>query len=188
MVTADGAGPASAPTGGQAAGVADRRDLLGEIVAVCREDLAAPRLTTEHWQESLRACCRELRAWYRSHPGKPALARAEDLTPFGSADLLRPADVLVAFFLDLGLSPQATYRAWPVTVLRVSGFAEMRDAWHDRPPAGSGPAAWTGVPPNPAAGELPYLRRIADVSASEPPDVLFESVLNMLIAGVTAMM
>ncbi|MGF1341737.1 hypothetical protein ACQSMD_16705 [Streptomyces flavovirens] len=44
------------------------------------------------------------------------------------------------------------------------------------------------MPPNPAAGELPHLRRIEDVSASEPPGVLFESVLSMLIEGVTAMM
>ncbi|MFF1465617.1 TetR/AcrR family transcriptional regulator C-terminal domain-containing protein [Streptomyces sp. NPDC058330] len=168
--------------------MAARRDLLGEIVAVCRVDQPQPRLTTEHWQESLRAYCRELRAWYRSHPGMPALARAEDLTPFASADLLRPDDVLVGLFLDLGLSPQDAYRAWSVTVLQVSGFAEMWDAWHDRPPAGSDPDAWAGVPPNPAAGELPHLRRIEDVSASEPPHVLSESVLTILIAGVTAMM
>ncbi|MFJ2899225.1 TetR/AcrR family transcriptional regulator [Streptomyces sp. NPDC087218] len=167
--------------------VADRRDLLGEIVAVCRSDRPQPRLDPDRWQESLRVHCRELRVWYRAHPGMLALARAEDLTPFASADLLRPDDALVGFFLDLGFSPRNAYRAWSITVLQVAGFAEVWDAWHDRPPPGSDPAAWTGVPPDPAAGELPHLRRVAAESASEPPDVLFESVLTMLIAGLEAM-
>ncbi|MEU0763087.1 TetR/AcrR family transcriptional regulator [Streptomyces microflavus] len=167
--------------------VADRRDLLGEIVAVCRSDRPHPQLDTGRWQESLRTYCRELRAWYRAHPGMLALARAEDLTPFASVGLLRADDLLVEFFLDLGLSPQNAYRAWSVTVLQVSGFAEVWDAWHDRPPPGSDPAAWTGVPPDPAAGELPHLRRLAAESVVEPPDALFETVLAMLIAGVEAM-
>ncbi|GAA0442311.1 TetR/AcrR family transcriptional regulator [Streptomyces sp. NPDC046215] len=167
--------------------VADRRDLLGEMVAVCQRARPQPRLDTDRWQESLRTYCRDLRAWYRAHPGMPALARAEDLTPFASADLLRPDDILVEFFLGLGLSPQNAYRAWSITVLQVSGFAEMWDAWHDRPPPGTDPAAWTGVPSNLAAGELPHLRRVIAESDFEPPDVLFESVLTMLIAGVEAM-
>lgn len=168
--------------------MADRRDLLGEIVALCQKNRPQPRLDADRWQESLRTYCRELRAWYRGHPGMLALARAEDLTPFASADLLRPDDILVGFFLDLGLSPQNASRAWSITVLQVSGFAEIWGAWHDRPPPGSGPAGWTGVPPNPAPGELPHLRRVAAESESEPPDVLFESVLTMLIAGVETMM
>ncbi|MFE3316464.1 TetR/AcrR family transcriptional regulator, partial [Embleya sp. NPDC059213] len=77
--------------------VADRRDLLREIVDVCRRDRPQPRLHVDRWQESLRAYCRDLRAWYRAHPGMLALARAEDLTSFASADLLRPDDVLVGF-------------------------------------------------------------------------------------------
>ncbi|MFD6797773.1 TetR/AcrR family transcriptional regulator [Streptomyces cyaneofuscatus] len=167
--------------------VADRRDLLGEIVAVCQSDRPQPRLDTERWQESLRTYCRDLRAWYRAHPGMLALARAEDLTPFASTDLLRPDDILVGFFLDLGFSPQNAYRAWSISILHVSGFTEVWDAWHDRPPPGSDPAAWTGVPTDPAAGELPHLRRLAAESAVEPPDILFEAVLTMLIAGVEAM-
>ncbi|MBZ6476464.1 TetR/AcrR family transcriptional regulator [Streptomyces griseocarneus] len=168
--------------------VTDRHDLLGEIVAVCQSDRPQPRLDTGRWQESLRTYCRDLRAWYRVHPGMLALARAEDLTPFASADLMRPDDILVGFFLDLGLSPQNAYRAWSITVLQVSGFAEIWDAWHDRPPPGSDLPGWTGVPPNSATGELPHLQRVAAQSAYEPPDVLFESVLTMLIAGVEAMM
>ncbi|MEE1792158.1 TetR/AcrR family transcriptional regulator C-terminal domain-containing protein [Streptomyces sp. BE308] len=138
-------------------------------------------------QESLRTYCRELRAWYRGHPGMPALARAEGPTPFASADPLRPDDILVGFFPGLGLSRRNASRAWSITILRVSGFAEIREAWHDRPPPGSAPAGWTGVPPNPAPGELPHLRRIAAESESEPPDVLFASVLTMLVAGVESM-
>ncbi|MFJ6569951.1 TetR/AcrR family transcriptional regulator [Streptomyces sp. NPDC091292] len=167
--------------------VADRRDLLREIVAVCQSDRPQPRLDADHWQDSLRTYCRDLRAWYRAHPGMTALARAEDLTPFTSTDLLRPDDTLVGFFLDLGLSPQDAYRAWSITVLQVSGFAEMWDAWHDRPATGADPAAWTGVPPDPGAGELPHLRRVVAETAYEPPDALFESVLAMLVAGVDAM-
>jgi AcrR family transcriptional regulator len=168
--------------------VVDRHDLLGEIVGIWQSDRPRPRLDTDRWQESLRTYCRDLRAWYRAHPGMLALARAEDLTPFASADLLGPDDILVGFFLDLGFSPQNAYRAWSITVLQVSGFAEIWDAWHDRPPAGADPAAWTGVPPDPAAGELPHLRRVAAESAAEPPDVLFESVLTMLVAGLEALM
>lgn len=117
----------------------------------------------------------------------PTLARAEDLTPFASADPLRPDDILVGVFPDLGLSPQNASRAWSITILRVSGFAEIREAWHDRPPPGSDQAGWTGVPPNPAPGEIPHLRRVAAESESEPPDVLFGSVLTILVAGVESM-
>ncbi|MEV6075122.1 TetR/AcrR family transcriptional regulator C-terminal domain-containing protein [Streptomyces sp. NPDC052069] len=145
----------------------------------------SPRLDADRRQESLRTYCRELRAWYRGHPGMPALARAEG--PFASADPLRRDDILVGFFPDLGLSPQNASRAWSITILQVSGFAAIREAWHDRPPPGSDPAGWTGVPPSPAPGELPHLRRIAAESESEPPDVLFESVLTMLVAGVESM-
>ncbi|WP_282791654.1 TetR/AcrR family transcriptional regulator [Streptomyces sp. CC224B] len=168
--------------------VADRRDLLKEIVAVCQGDRPRPQLDTARWQESLRAYCRALRAWYRAHPGMLALARAEDLTPFASTEMSRPDDALVGFFLDLGLSPRNAYRAWTITVLQVSGFTEVWDAWHDRPPAGADPAAWTGVPPDPTAdAQLPHLRRLAAASAAEPPDDLFETVLTMLVAGVEAM-
>ncbi|OLT36984.1 hypothetical protein BJF79_06315 [Actinomadura sp. CNU-125] len=167
--------------------VSDRRDLLGEMVAVCQSDRPRPSLDTGRWQESLRTYCRELRAWYRAHPGMLALARAEDLTPFASPDLLRADDTVVGFFLELGLSPQDAYRAWSITVLQVAGFAEVWDAWHDRPPAGPDPAAWTGVPPQTAPAALPNLRRLASESVNEPPDALFESVLTMLIAGVQDM-
>ncbi|MBT2214134.1 TetR/AcrR family transcriptional regulator [Actinomadura sp. NEAU-AAG7] len=168
--------------------VADRRDLLAEMVAVCQSDRPRPRLDPHRWPESLRAYCRELRSWYRAHPGMPALARAEDLTPFASSDLLRADDALVGFFLELGLSPRDAYRAWSVTVLQVAGFAEIWDAVHDRPPPGLDPAGWTGVPPGTPAAALPHLRLLAAESAGEPPDALFESVLTMLVAGVRAML
>ncbi|WP_083982253.1 TetR/AcrR family transcriptional regulator [Actinomadura hibisca] len=167
--------------------VADRRDLLGEMVAVCQGDRPEPRLDAARWQESLRAYCRDLRSWYRAHPGMLALARAEDLTPFASPDMLRADDTLVGFFLDLGLSPQDARRAWSITVLQVAGFAEIWDAWHDRPPPGLDPAAWTGVPPDAVPATLPHLERLAAESTVESPDALFESVLTMLIAGVRAL-
>ena len=168
--------------------VADRRDLLAQMVAVCQSDRPRPRLDPDRWPESLRTYCRELRSWYRAHPGLLALARAEDLTPYVSPDLLRADDSVVGFFLDLGLSPQDAYRAWSVTVLQVAGFAEIWDAWHDRPPPGLDPAAWTGVPAGTEAAALPHLRHLAAESAHESPDMLFESALTMLIAGVRAML
>lgn len=168
--------------------VADRRDLLGEMVAVCQSDRPQSRLDPDRWAESLRAYCRELRAWYRAHPGMLALARAEDLTPFASSDMLQSDDHVVGFFLDLGLSPQDAYRAWSITVLQVAGFAEIWDAWHDRPPPGLNPGAWTGVPAGAQPAALPHLRHLASESAHEPPDALFESVLTMLIAGIRAML
>ncbi|MFJ9639634.1 hypothetical protein [Streptomyces sp. NPDC101178] len=58
---------------------------------------------------------------------------------------------------------------------------------NDRPPPGSDPAARTGMPPDPAAGELPHLRRLAAAAAVEPPDVLFETAPTMIIARVEAM-
>ncbi|MFC5749885.1 TetR/AcrR family transcriptional regulator [Actinomadura rugatobispora] len=168
--------------------VTDRRDLLREIVEVCLRDRPAPRLDPAHWQDGLRAYCRDLRSWYRTHPGMLALARAEDLTPFASAESLRADDALVGLFLDVGLSPQDAYRAWSITVLQVAGFAEIWDAWHDRPPPGSDPPAWAGVPPNSAGAGLTQLDRIATEIVPEPPDALFESVLTMLIAGIEAML
>ncbi|MFI6924451.1 TetR/AcrR family transcriptional regulator [Nonomuraea spiralis] len=164
--------------------VSDRRDLLGEMVAVCQGDRPRPRLDAGRWQESLRAYCRELRAWYRAHPGMLALARAEDLTPFASPEMSRADDELVGFLFGLGMSPRDAYRAWSVVVLQVAGFAEVWDAWHDRPPAGADPAGWPGVPPGAAATTLPHLRLVTAESARESPDELFESVLTMLIAGV----
>jgi AcrR family transcriptional regulator len=164
--------------------MSDRRDLLREVVAVCQADRPVPRLDAVRWRDGLREYCRELRGWYRSHPGMLALARAEDLTPFASAEMLRADDLLVGFFLDVGLSAQNAYRAWSITVLQVAGFAEVWDAWHDRPPPGADPVAWTGIAPVPVEG-LPHLERIP---AAEPPDVLFETVLTMLIAGVEAML
>jgi len=165
--------------------VDDRRDLLGEIVAVCQADRPVPRLDPGDWRDSLRAYCRELRGWYRGHPGMLALARAEDLTPFTSPDMLRADDAVVAFFLDIGLSPAAARRAWSVTVLQVAGFAEVWDTWHDRPPPGAEPAAWTGIPPAASDADLPHLRAVA--GAAEAPDELFETVMTMLVAGVEAM-
>ncbi|MFI0448876.1 TetR/AcrR family transcriptional regulator [Actinomadura sp. 6N118] len=167
--------------------VTDRRDLLGEIVAVCQLDRPQPRLDAARWRETLCVYCRELRSWYRAHPSMLALARAEDLTPFASPEMMRPDDALVGFFLGIGLSPQDAYRAWSITVLQVAGFAEIWDAWHDRPPPGSDPAAWTGVPPLSAGEGLPHLERVAAESTPDPPDALFESVLSMLIAGIEAM-
>ncbi|WP_242909617.1 TetR/AcrR family transcriptional regulator C-terminal domain-containing protein [Actinomadura terrae] len=168
--------------------VADRRDLLAEMVAVCQRDRPQPELDADRWPESLRAYCRELRTWYRAHPSMLALARAEDLTPFVSSDLMRTDDAVVAFLLDLGLSPRDAYRAWSITMLQVAGFAEIWDAWHDRPPPGLDPAAWTGVPPGVQATALPNLRRLADAAAQQSPDALFESVLTMLVDGVRALL
>jgi len=166
--------------------VSDRRDLLAEIVEVCRRDRPEPRLDAGRWRESLSVYCRELRSWYRTHPGMLALARAEDLTPFASPDTMRHDDALVGLFLDLGMSAQDSYRAWSITVLQVAGFAEIWDAWHDRPPPGLDPAAWTAVPP--AGAGLPHLEHLAAETTTESPDALFESVLTMLIAGVEAML
>jgi AcrR family transcriptional regulator len=168
--------------------VTDRQDLLAQMVAVCQRDRPRPRLDVDHWPESLRAYCRELRSWYRAYPGMLALARAEDLTPFVSSDLMRADDSVVGFFLDLGLAPGAAYRAWSITTLQVAGFAEIWDAWHDRPPPGLDPATWTGVPSGSAPSALPHLRHLAATSARESPDALFEWVLTMLIAGVREML
>ncbi|HEY1176894.1 MAG TPA: TetR/AcrR family transcriptional regulator C-terminal domain-containing protein, partial [Phytomonospora sp.] len=165
--------------------VADRRDLLAEIVALCQADRPETRLDPADWRESLRAHCRLLRSWYRAHPGMLALAHAEDLTPFASPDMLRADDAVVAFFLDLGLPPGAARRAWSITVLQVAGFAEVWDTWYDRPPRGAEPAAWTGIPPGTPSADLPHLRLVAD--AAETPDELFETVVTMLIAGIEAM-
>ncbi|WP_431913901.1 hypothetical protein [Nonomuraea jabiensis] len=49
-------------------------------MAVCQADRPQPRLDPARWRESLGDYCRELRGWYRSHRGMPALARTEDLT------------------------------------------------------------------------------------------------------------
>ncbi|MER5324451.1 TetR/AcrR family transcriptional regulator [Streptosporangium roseum] len=167
--------------------VTDRRHLLELVVSVSQADRPAPRLDPARWRESLREYCRDLRAWYRSHPGLLALARAEDLTPFASPDTLRADDAVVGFFLEVGLSPQNAYRAWAVTVLQVAGFAEIWDAWHDRPPPGAEPGAWNGLPrPVTPDDGLPSLRKAAG-AASAAPDALFESVLDMLVAGVEAM-
>ncbi|GIG68457.1 TetR/AcrR family transcriptional regulator [Phytomonospora endophytica] len=165
--------------------VADRRDLLAEIVAVCQADRPVPRLDPGDWRESLRAHCRLLRTWYRTHPGMLALAHVEDLTPFTSPDMLRADDAFVAFFLDIGLPPRAARRAWSITVLQVAGFAEVWDTWYDRPPPGADPAAWTGIPPNTPDTELPHLRLVA--GESETPDELFETVMTTLLAGIEAM-
>lgn len=166
--------------------VADRRDLLGEIVAACQADRPEPRLDPKDWRDSLRTHCRELRAWYRGHPGMLALAHTEDLTPFTSPDMLRADDAVVAFFLHIGLSPTAAHRAWSITVLQVAGFAEVWDTWHDRPPPGTDPATWTGIPPATPAGDLPYLRQVA--GTAESPDELFETVVTMLVAGIEGML
>lgn len=168
--------------------VADRRDLLKEIVDVCQRDRPEPRLDPAQWRVGLRAYCQELRSWYRTHPGMLALARAEDLAPFASVETLRADDALVGLFLDIGLSPQGAYRAWSITVLQVAGFAEIWDAWHDRPPPGSDPATWAGVPPNSPGAGLAHLERIAAQIAPESPDALFESVMTMLISGIEAML
>lgn len=168
--------------------VADRRDLLKEVVDVCQADRPEPRLDPARWRESLRAYCRDLRAWYRAHPGMLALARAEDLTPFASPEMMRPDDALVGFFLAVGLPAQDACRAWSITVLQVAGFAEVWDAWHDRPPPGSDPAAWAGVPPYATGAGLPHLERVAAESSPEPPGELFESVVTMLTAGIEAML
>ncbi|MEV4109846.1 TetR/AcrR family transcriptional regulator C-terminal domain-containing protein [Nonomuraea sp. NPDC049695] len=141
----------------------------------------------DRWQESLRTYCRDLRAWYRTHPGLLALARAEDLTALASPELLRIDDAVVGFFLRIGLSPHDAHRAWAITVLQVAGFAEVWDAWHDRQPAGADPAGWTGLPPIPLGG-LPHLARVAEHSVSTEPGLLFESVLDMLVAGIEAML
>jgi hypothetical protein len=87
----------------------------------------------------------------------------------------------VGFFLELGLSPQNAYRAWTITVLQVAGFAEIWDTWHERPPDGLIPAAVPLVPP---LTERPHLRRISEEATVEPPDMLFESVVTMLMAGI----
>ncbi|MFG6196019.1 TetR/AcrR family transcriptional regulator C-terminal domain-containing protein [Nonomuraea sp. JJY05] len=136
------------------------------------------------WQESLGHYCRELRGWYRSHRGMLALARTEDLTYLVASGHLSADDTLVGFFLDIGLGPQAAYRAWTITVLQVAGFAEMWDSWHDNPPAGADPASWTAPA---ASAKPPHLRRLAGEAAAEPPDELFESVIAMLTSGIAAM-
>ncbi|MEU6999792.1 TetR/AcrR family transcriptional regulator [Nonomuraea sp. NPDC046570] len=164
--------------------VTDRRHLLELVVSVSQADRPEPRLDPARWRESLREYCRELRAWYRAHPGLLALARAENLTPFASPDLLRADDAVVGFFLDVGLSAQDAYRAWAVTVLQVAGFAEIWDAWHDRPPPGMNPGEWNGLPrPVSQDDGLPNLRKVAG-TASAAPDELFESVLDMLVGGI----
>ncbi|WP_433325275.1 TetR/AcrR family transcriptional regulator [Spirillospora sp. CA-294931] len=168
--------------------VADRRDLLREIVAVCQADRPEPSLDPARWRESLREHCRALRSWYRDHPGMLALARAEDLTPFASPDLSRGDDALVGFLTAIGLSAQDAYRAWSIAVLQVAGFAEVWDAWHDRPPPGLDPASWTGIPPATPGGELANLRRVLAAATPEPPDVLFETVLTMLVTGIESML
>ncbi|MGW1786854.1 TetR/AcrR family transcriptional regulator [Streptomyces sp. NPDC002143] len=168
--------------------VADRRDLLSEIVAVSQADRPEPRLDPGRWRHSLRAYCRDLRSWYRAHPGMLALARAEDLTPFASPDMLRADDALVRFFLAIGLQTQDARRAWSVTVLQVAGFAEVWDVWHDRPPPGADPVASTGIPPLTRQEELPHLRRVVAESTAESPDALFETVVAMLIAGIETML
>ncbi|WP_253778961.1 TetR/AcrR family transcriptional regulator [Goodfellowiella coeruleoviolacea] len=167
--------------------VADRDDLLRELVAVCQADLPEPRLDPTRWRESLRAHCHALRAWYRAHPGLLALARAEDLTPFAAPHALRADDALLGFFLDIGLSTQNAYRAWMITVLQVAGFAEVWDSWRDRPPAAQPAAVWAGVAPVEPDDDLPNLRLISRESTVESPDVLFGSVLDMLISGIEAM-
>ncbi|MEU7742355.1 hypothetical protein [Nonomuraea sp. NPDC049158] len=63
----------------------------------------------------------------------------------------------------------------------MAGFAEIWDTWHDRPPAGLLPAA---VPVAPPAEGRPHLGRISEEAVGEPPDVLFESVVVMLVAGI----
>jgi AcrR family transcriptional regulator len=169
--------------------VTDRAHLLELIVSLSQADRPEPRLDPGHPEESLRDYCRRLRHWYRSYPGLLALARAEDLTSLRSTDLLRADDALVGFFMEIGLSAEDAYRAWAITVLQVAGFAEIWDAWHDRPPAGSDPAMWDGVPPS-VARELPHLSRAAASGAAAggtSPDALFETVLDMLVAGVESM-
>ncbi|SEG24858.1 regulatory protein, tetR family [Nonomuraea solani] len=168
--------------------VTDRAHLLELIISLSQAARPEPRLDPARPEESLRGYCRRLRAWYRAHPGLLALARAEDLTAFASADLLRADDALVAFFLEIGLSPRDAYRAWAVTVLQVAGFAEVWDAWHDRPPPGADPATWGGLPPA-APAELPHLTEAeaAGDAAALAPDALFETVLDLLVAGIEAM-
>lgn len=170
--------------------VSDRDDLLREVMAICHADRPEPRLDPGRWRESLREYCLDLRSWYRTHPGLLALAHAENLTPLAAPGLLDADDALVGFFLELGLSPQNAYRAWTITVLQVAGFAEVWDTFHDRPPAGLVPAAVPLVPPAGdsvmAAESRPHLRRISEEAMVEPPDVLFESVVTMLIAGIEA--
>ncbi|MGW2050266.1 hypothetical protein ACWCPF_34600 [Streptomyces sp. NPDC001858] len=70
----------------------------------------------------------------------------------------------------------------------MAGFAEVWDAWHDRPPPGADPVAWTGIPPLTPHDELPHLRRVVAESTAEPPDALFETVVAMLIAGIDTML
>ncbi|WP_433509477.1 TetR/AcrR family transcriptional regulator [Nonomuraea sp. CA-143628] len=161
--------------------VSDRDDLLREVLAICHADRPEPRLDPGRWRESLRDYCLDLRSWYRAHPGLLALAHAENLTHLATPGLLDADDALVGFFLALGLSPQNAYRAWTITVLQVAGFAEIWDAWHDRPPAGLLPAAMATAPP---AEGRPHLGRIGEEAVVEPPDVLFESVVVMLTAGI----
>ncbi|MEV0612925.1 TetR/AcrR family transcriptional regulator [Nonomuraea sp. NPDC050404] len=167
--------------------VTDRAHLLELIVSLSQADRPEPRLDPGRPEESLRDYCRRLRTWYRSYPGLLALARAEDLTSLRSADLLRADDALVGFFIETGLPPREAYRAWAVTVLQVAGFAEIWDAWHDRPPEGADPSTWHGLPPS-VTEDLPHLSRAgaADGTAAAP-DALFETVLDMLVAGIDAM-
>ncbi|MEU6712796.1 TetR/AcrR family transcriptional regulator [Nonomuraea sp. NPDC046802] len=165
--------------------VADRDDLLREVIDVCQAARPQPRLDPERWRESLAGYCRELRAWYRAHPGMLALARAEDLTHLAAPGLLRADDALVGFFLDIGLGPRDAYRAWTITVLQVAGFAEVWDSWHDHPPAVGDTTSWTGAP---VGNDTPHLRRLADAGVPESPDVLFESVITMLTAGIAALL
>ncbi|WP_171074032.1 TetR/AcrR family transcriptional regulator [Nonomuraea basaltis] len=149
--------------------VTDRDSLLQLIVSVSQAARPAANFDPACWQDSLRHYCHDLRAWYRAHPGLLALARAEDLTTFAAPETDK---AVVDFFLAIGLSAEDAYRAWAITVLQVAGFAEIWDGWHDRPPPGTDPAAW---------------HRHEPATASTEPDQLFESALDMLVAGIAAM-
>ncbi|WP_219463584.1 TetR/AcrR family transcriptional regulator, partial [Nonomuraea rhizosphaerae] len=89
--------------------VSDRDDLLREMLATCQADKPEPRLDPSRWRESLRAYCRDLRSWYRAHPGMLALAHAENLTHLATPGLMAADDALVGFLLAIGLPPREGY-------------------------------------------------------------------------------
>ncbi|ONI76442.1 TetR family transcriptional regulator [Actinosynnema sp. ALI-1.44] len=162
--------------------VDDRTQVVELATQLLMSYWQSPELDVDHWEDSVRAYCAQMRSLYRRFPRALLVSLDEDVRPRGIHPArLRNPDAFLGLLRGIGLSPLDALRTHAELGLKLFGFAllvDYRDA--DGSPV---PEQWLADQPD---VRVPHLTEAVRETVKPTPDEFFDHIVDTLVLAIRA--
>lgn len=166
--------------------VTDRQEVVELATQLLMAQWELPELSVEHWEDSMRRYCAQLRTLYRRYPRALLVALDEKVRTAGvhEARLCNP-DAFLGLLRGIGLDPLEAFRVHTELGLKLFGFTLLIDYPADttgQNPIDSAPVPTTWLAAHPDL-HVPHLAEATHL-AKPTPDEVFDYVVDTLILSI----